>query len=85
MTVYVGCVQGRWASFVPILFKIDMPNSITYLNRTFTFVWYAVRCGFKNGYHRNMCLKKYGLHAQNMVTILGSLVNKRERERENQL
>lgn len=46
---------GRWASFVPILVKVDVPNSTTHLNRTLTFVWYAVRCSSKNGYHRDMC------------------------------
>ena len=36
---------------------------------------YVVRCGSKNGYHINMCLKKIELRAQIMITILRSLVN----------
>ena len=34
-----------------------------------------VRCGFKNGYQKGMCLKEIGVHAQNIVFILGSIVN----------
>ena len=33
--------------------------------------WY----GFKNEYQNNMCLIEIGLHAENMITILGSIVN----------
>ena len=32
-------------------------------------------CGSKNGYHKDMRLKKIELHAQNMIPILGSIVN----------
>ena len=32
-----------------------------------------VRCGSKNEYKKDACLKEIGLCAQNMVTILGSL------------
>ena len=34
-----------------------------------------VRCGSKNGHQKDMCLKEIGLRAQNMLTILGSIVN----------
>ena len=35
-----------------------------------------VRCGFKSGHQKDiMCLKEIGPHAQNMLTILGSIVN----------
>ena len=34
-----------------------------------------VRCGLKNIYQKDMCLKEIGLHAQNIVIILGSIVN----------
>ena len=34
-----------------------------------------VRCGSKNGHHKNMCIDEIGLHVQNMLIILGSLVN----------
>ena len=30
---------------------------------------YVVRCGFKNGYQKDMCLKEIELRAQNVVTI----------------
>ena len=34
-----------------------------------------VRCGFENRYQKDMCLEEIGLHAQNIVVILGSIVN----------
>ena len=36
-------------------------------------VW--VRCGFKNGHQRGMCLKEIGLCAQNLLSILRSIVS----------
>ena len=33
-----------------------------------------VRCGLKNKYKKDMCLKDIGLHTQKMITILGSIV-----------
>ena len=35
---------------------------------------WVVRCGSKKGYQEDMCFEEIGLHAQNMLTILGSLV-----------
>jgi hypothetical protein len=51
-----------------------VPNSITYLNRTPIIEWYLVWCGFKNGHQEDMCLEEVGLHAPNMISILGSIV-----------
>ena len=34
-----------------------------------------IRCGSKNKYQKNVCLKESELHAQNLITILGSIVN----------
>ena len=34
-----------------------------------------VRRGSKNGHHNDMSLKQSGLHAPNMITILGFIVN----------
>ena len=34
-----------------------------------------VGCSFENGYHKEMCFKETGLHVQNMITILSSIVN----------
>ena len=41
--------------------KIGLPNSVTYLNRTHDFKWYALRCGSKNGCQKEICLNKIGL------------------------
>ena len=61
-----------WKDFLEA--KVDVPNSVVYLNQTSIFEWYMVWCGFKNGYQNDMCLKEIGIHAQNMITILGSIV-----------
>jgi hypothetical protein len=60
-------------------YKVDVPIWVTYLNRTPIFEWYVVACGFKNGCKENMGVKKIGLHVQNMISIIGSIVNKIER------
>ena len=56
--------------------KVDMPNSVTYLNRTPIFEWYVDWCGSRNRCQKdNMYLQEIGLHAQKMITILSSTVN----------
>jgi hypothetical protein len=52
-----------------------MPNSVPYFYWTLVFEWYVVRCGSKNKYQKNMCLKEIGLRAQNMLLIISSRVN----------
>ena len=39
------------------------------------FEGYVIGCGFKDGHWQDMCWKEIGLHAQNMLTIIGSIVN----------
>ena len=34
-----------------------------------------VWCGSKKGHQKDMCLQKIGLHAQNMITNLDSIMN----------
>ena len=41
-----------------------------------------VRCGSKKGHQKDTCLKDIELHAQNMTTILDSIVNIIRREGE---
>ena len=55
-------------------FKVDVPNSVAYINWTRVFECYVVRYGSKNGYQKDMCLKVIRLCAQNMIAILGSTV-----------
>ena len=63
--------------------KVDMAISVTYLSRTPIFEWYVFRCGSKNVYKINRIFlvlkkhlfKKIGLHAQNIIIILGTVVN----------
>ena len=61
---------------------------VTDLNHTPKSQWCAVRCRSKNGHKKHMCLKEIELSAQNVLTILNSIVNivergggERERER----
>ena len=49
--------------------------TLTYLNQTPIFEWYVIRFSSKNKYQKDMCLKESELHAQNMITILGSIVS----------
>jgi hypothetical protein len=62
---HVGKIQG-WLT----LFKIDLPNLVISLNWTALFKWYVIGCGSKNDFKNYMCLKKKGLHAQNMLTMV---------------
>jgi hypothetical protein len=55
--------------------KVNVPNSATHLTQTIKFEWYVVCCGFKNGHQKYTCLKEIGLHAQDMLSILGSIFN----------
>ena len=55
--------------------KINMPNSITYLNLSPILEWCMATCEPKNGYQKGMWLKEIGLCAQNLLSILDSTIN----------
>ena len=56
--------------------KVDRCLSDIAVTWTPIFEWYVVRCGSKNGHQKGiMCFKEIGLHAPNVLTILGSIVN----------
>ena len=55
--------------------KVQLPKSNTIIIWTPIVEWYVVRCGSKNWCQKDMCLKEIGLRAQDILTILGSLVN----------
>ena len=52
-----------------------LDDLVTNLNQTPIFEWYVARCGSKNEYPVDMCLKESGLHTQNMITITKSTIN----------
>ena len=54
--------------------KVDMPNSIIYLNYTPIFGWYVVSFSSNKNFQKDTCLKEIGLRAQETITILGSLI-----------
>ena len=39
------------------------------------FEWYVVWCGSKNKYQIDICTNEIGLRIENMIFILGSIVN----------
>ena len=53
--------------------KVDNPYLVTFLSQAPTFEWYVVKCGSKNKFQKEMCSKRIGLRAQNMITNLDSL------------
>ena len=53
---------------------IDVPNSCTYLHWPPKFEWYVVKCDSKNGYQKDTCQEDIGLYAQNVITILNSII-----------
>ena len=55
--------------------KVNVPNSVTFLDRFPIFEWCVIRCRSKKEHQNNMCLKEIRLHAQNLLTTLGSIVN----------
>jgi hypothetical protein len=38
--------------------KVEVPSSVAYLDQAPIFEWYVVRCGSKNIYHKDMCIKR---------------------------
>jgi hypothetical protein len=57
---------------------VTMPKPNTTIIWTTTYlsgVWVKRRCGSKNLHPKDMCFKEIRLHAQNMLTIMGSIVN----------
>ena len=54
--------------------EVSRPNSVTYLNWTPIFAGWVVRCRYKNGHKKDVCFKKIGVRAQNLLTGLGSIV-----------
>ena len=39
------------------------------------YEWCVLSCGSKNGLQKHMCLSEGGQYAENLLTILGSIVN----------
>ena len=67
------------------LCNIDVLDSITCLSKILVFERYmGDKCGSKNGNQSKLGPKEIELHAQNMITILGSIVNpKHQRSAQN--
>lgn len=59
---------------IEAVIKVDVCNANVAIMWTPIIEWFIVRCGSKNGYQKDMCLKVIGLCAHNILTILGSIV-----------
>ena len=55
--------------------KVCRPHSATFLSEYPIFQWCVVRCGSKDSHQKEICLTEIGLRAQNVLAILGSIVN----------
>ena len=55
-------------------FKVNMLNSNITTRYTLIFKWCVVMRGFKDKHQKDTCSKNNELHAQNMLTILGSII-----------
>jgi hypothetical protein len=54
----------------------EILNWLLFPDGACVFDWHADCRGSENGYQqKNMLMKEIGLHTQNMITILGSIVN----------
>ena len=58
-----------------VITMVDAPRMNKIIMWTPIFEWYVLRCGSKNGAYKYTCLKEIGLRSQNMLSILGSIVN----------
>ena len=76
--VHITCSYSLFYSEITkklITQKVNVPNLVTYLDKTPIFDWCVIRCGSKNGHQKKKCLKEIGLHAQYLLTILGPIVS----------
>ena len=48
-------------------------NLVAHLNHVYVSRWCVVRCGPKNGYVKDWCLKEIALHVTTMIIVLFSL------------
>ena len=58
-----------------VTFKVWGPFMVTFKNWTAMLEWHVVRCGYKIRHQQDMFPKEIGLHAQNLLYILTSIVN----------
>ena len=61
----------------PFQVIVDVPNLNIAIIWIPVFEWYVDLRSIskKNGHQKDICLEEIGLHAQNMLSILGSIVN----------
>ena len=57
------------------MFKVDIPYLVTYFMYAPKFEWYMGWFGSKTTHQKKHVLKEIRLRVQNMITILGMIVN----------
>jgi hypothetical protein len=57
------------------VYRVEVPNSNIVIIWTCISEWYVVIYGSNDGHQNDTCFKEIGLHAQNMLAILHSIVN----------
>jgi hypothetical protein len=74
---HVVMVVGERKSLHKCVGKVDMRNLITFRIHTPVFEWCVIRCGSRIEYQKDMCLRErdIGLHVQNMIIVVSSIVN----------
>jgi hypothetical protein len=58
-----------------MLCKVTNSYLVTFLIERSIFMWYVVWCGSNNEFQKHTCFKEFGIRAQNMITILISIVH----------
>ena len=59
----------------PLVFKIGGPFWVTLLNCTPIFEWFMTKIEYKNEHEKDVCNNETGLCSQNILGVLGSMVN----------
>lgn len=68
-----GYLGSTWVSVE--VYRVEVPNSNLEIIWTHIFERYVVMYRSHDGHQNDMCFKEISLHAQNMLTILHSIVN----------
>jgi hypothetical protein len=55
--------------------KVYVPNLGAHVNHTPIFEWHVVKYGFENKHHKDICCEEIEPCAQNMIIIMGPMVN----------
>lgn len=76
MMNHIESQLNKLVFYLDWVYKVDVIYSNLTMLWTSIYEWRVVWCGSGSGHHtQDTCLKKIELHSQNMLTVLGSIVN----------